>query len=133
VQHLRSLRVILLIAVIVNVSWGYLFSFTPSLVEVLYGLRPKDDLHIFLSMSRGAFFFLLGLVALLGFLRPRGLKSLTLVLIVAYFFLFLVDVIILARGMMHLQKLLPEMVYFILVGAALVRFYPTKEEPQSKM
>jgi hypothetical protein len=127
-QNVRSLRVVLVIATAVNVSFGWMFSFTPSLVERLYGLPLMDDLHVYLSMSRGAFFFLLAGAALFAFLRPRGYRILTILLIGAYFLLFLTDVIVLARGMMEFRKLLPEMTYFILVSAALVRFYPTREE-----
>lgn len=128
-QNLRSLRVVLAIAFAVNVTWGYMFAFTPSLVERLYGFPLLDDLHAYLSLSRGAIFFFLAVAALLAALKPHAFRVLTLLLLIAYFLLFLVDVIVLARGRMSIGHLLPEMAYFLLIGAALVRFSPlTREE-----
>jgi len=132
-QNLRSLRVVLAVTLAVNFSWGYMFCFTPSLVGRLYGLPLTDDMHLFLSLSRGACFFFLAALSLLGLLRPRGFRVIALLLAVAYLFLFLVDVIMLSWGKMELMKLLPEMAYFLLISAALVRFYPARIETLSKM
>ncbi len=126
--HTRTLRVILAIAFILNLTWANLFAFAPSLVERLYGLPLLDGLHAYLALSRAAAFLLLAVVSLLAFLRPVGFKALTVVLIVAYFCFFLVDVVMLARGQMSFGALLPEMVAYVLLMAGLIRFVPFRNE-----
>ncbi|MDD5623842.1 MAG: hypothetical protein PHI23_03990 [Candidatus Peribacteraceae bacterium] len=120
----RSLRVILALAFVLNLTWANLFSFAPNMVARLYGLPLIDGLHAYLALSRGAAFLILSIVALLGFLKPQSFRAMTIVLLIAYFCLFLVDVIILTRGQMSLGALLPEMIAFLILSGALVRFYP---------
>jgi len=131
-QNTRSLRTVLALAFLLNLTWANLFSFAPSMVERLYRLPLADGLTTYLAMSRGASFFVLAIISLLALLKPRSFRAMTLVLLIAYFCLFLVDVIVLARGQMGLMVLLPEMVAFVLLSGALVRFYPIKETLKSE-
>ncbi|MDO8468887.1 MAG: hypothetical protein Q7S29_03980 [Candidatus Peribacter sp.] len=123
-QNTRSLRVVLALAFVLNLTWANLFAFAPGLVERLYGLPLLDGLHAYLALSRAAAFLLLAVVSLLAFLRPVGFRAMTVVLLLAYFCFFLVDVIVLVRGQMTFGALLPEMVAFVLLVAGLVRFVP---------
>jgi len=123
-SHTRSLRVILALALILNLTWANFFAFAPGLVERLYGLPLLDGLHAYLALSRAAAFLLLAVISLLALLRPIGFRAMTIVLLVAYFCFFLVDVITLVRGQMSFGALLPEMVAFVLLIAGLVRFVP---------
>ncbi|MEI8230942.1 MAG: hypothetical protein WCG83_07465 [Candidatus Peregrinibacteria bacterium] len=126
-MHHRSLRTVLIIAFLVNLSWGYTFTFLPSLVERLYQIPFTDDLHLYLSMSRGAAFFVLAIVSLLAFLRPKRFGVLTIVLFLAYVCFLLMDVILLAQSRMSFSVLLPEMTYFALIGAGIVRWFPGED------
>ncbi|MDD5103496.1 MAG: hypothetical protein PHX93_03790 [Candidatus Peribacteraceae bacterium] len=124
----RTLRIILVLALILNLVWANMFAFAPDLVARLYGLPIFDGMHAFLSLSRAAAFLLLAIIALLALLRPVRFRAMTLVLLVAYFCFFLVDVVILARGQMTVGALLPEMIAFVLLMAGLVRFVPFQNE-----
>ncbi|MDD4628840.1 MAG: hypothetical protein PHE68_05645 [Candidatus Peribacteraceae bacterium] len=124
----RSLRVVLALAFLLNLTWANLFSFAPRMVERLYRLPLVDGLTTYFAMSRGAAFFVLAIISLLALLKPRSFRVMTLVLLIAYFCLFLVDVIVLARGQMSFGVLLPEMVAFVILSGALVRFYPIAQK-----
>lgn len=123
-QNSRSLRAVLLIACAVNASFASLFSFSPALVERLYGSPLTDPLHFYFSAQHGAVFFVLAILALLALLRPQGFRLLSLVLLLQFLALFIADVVLLARGVLTFKILLPEMVYFALMSAALIRFVP---------
>lgn len=123
-QHSRSLRVVLAIALVVNATWAYMFSLLPSVVERLYGIAPSDPLHFYFLAQHGAMFFVLALLALLALLRPQGFLLLSLILLLQYLAFFIADVALLARGVMTLKILLPEMAYFVLMCAALIRLAP---------
>lgn len=125
--HTRSLRVVLALALVLNLTWANLFAFAPALVERLYGLPLLDGLHAYLALSRAAAFLLLAVVSLLALLRPVGFRAMTIVLLLAYFCFFIVDVIVLVRGQMTFGALLPEMVAFVLLIAGLVRFVPVAQ------
>ncbi len=121
-QNSRSLRAVLFIACAINLSFASLFFFSPSLVERLYGIPLTDPLHYYFSLQHGALFFVLAALALLAFLRPEGFRLLSLALLLHLFALFVADVVLLARGIMPFTVLLPEMVYFVLMSGALIRF-----------
>ncbi|MFH1444465.1 MAG: hypothetical protein ABIG34_03685 [Candidatus Peregrinibacteria bacterium] len=126
-QNSRSLRAVLFIACAINLSFASLFFFSPSLVERLYGVPPVDPLHFYFSLQHGALFFVLAALALLAFLRPEGFRLLSLALLLHFFALFVADVVLLSRGMMPFTVLLPEMVYFVLISGALIRFVSLTE------
>lgn len=123
-SNARTLRVVLALALVLNLAWADMFAFAPDLVARLYGLPLRDGMHAYLSMSRAAVFLLLAIVSLLALMRPVGFRAMTIVLIVAYFVFFLVDVIILARGQLTFTALLPEMIAYVLLMAGLVRSVP---------
>ncbi|MDD5040880.1 MAG: hypothetical protein PHX87_01885 [Candidatus Peribacteraceae bacterium] len=123
-QNTRSLRVVLTLAFVLNLTWANLFAFAPGLVERLYGFPILDGLHAYLALSRAAAFLFLAAVSLLAFLRPVGFRVMTSVLLLAYFCFFLVDVVVLVRGQMTFGALLPEMIAYVLLMAGLVRFVP---------
>ncbi|ALM09593.1 MAG TPA: hypothetical protein DEB30_04850 [Candidatus Peribacter riflensis] len=128
-QNTRSLRAVLFIACAINLSFASLFFFSPSLVERLYGIPLADPLHYYFSLQHGALFFVLAALALLAFLRPEGFRLLSLALLLHFFALFVADVVLLAREMMPFTTLLPEMVYFVLMSGALIRFMSFSSSP----
>ncbi|OIO55158.1 hypothetical protein AUJ46_01770 [Candidatus Peregrinibacteria bacterium CG1_02_54_53] len=128
-QNSRSLRAVLFIACAINLSFASLFFFSPSLVERLYGISLADPLHYYFSLQHGALFFVLAALALLAFLRPEGFRLLSLALLLHFFALFVADVVLLSRGMMPFTTLLPEMVYFVLMSGALIRFVSFSPSP----
>jgi len=127
-QNTRSLRTVLALALLLNLTWANLFSFAPGMTERLYRMPMTEGWHAYLAVSRGAAFFVLAIISLLALLRPRSFRSMTVVLLVAYFCFFLVDVIVLARGQMAFMVLLPEMIAYVFLSGALVRFYPAEEQ-----
>ncbi len=125
-QNTRSLRTVLALALVLNLTWANLFAFAPQMVERLYGLPLQDGMHAYLSLSRGAAFLIFAIISLLALLKPRDFRAMTLVLLIAYFCFFLVDVIVLARGQISFLVLLPEMIAYVLLSAGLIRFYPVE-------
>ena len=138
-SNTRSLRIVLALALVLNLTWANMFAFAQDLVTRLYGLPLVDGMHAYLALSRAAAFLLLAIVSLLALLRPVGYRVMTLVLLIAYFCFFLLDLIVLVRGQMTAGALLPEMIAYVLLMAGLVRFVPfqtqstpprVREEPQ---
>lgn|GEM_PF-1646205 len=122
-SNTRALRVVLTIALVLNLTWANMFAFAPATVARLYG-PLVDGMHAYLALSRAAAFLLLAIVALLALLRPVKYRVMTLVLLIAYFCFFLLDLIVLVRGQMAVSALLPEMIAYVLLMAGLVRFVP---------
>ena len=79
-------------------------------------------------MVVGALLSVFGLGALLAFFRPVKYGSIVIMLVLMHFMIFLIDVIVLARGQMTWQSILPEMVYFLIMSTALVRWYPLRQK-----
>ncbi len=121
------LRLILAIVAAVNFYAAYVFFFTPEAISGLYAL-PVDDLHTFFAMTIGALVSVFGLGALMAFFRPLKYGAIIIMLLLMHFTVFLIDVIVLARGQMLWQVIVPEMVYFLIVSTALVRWYPTESQ-----
>jgi hypothetical protein len=122
------IRVVLAIVAAANFYAAYLFFFTPEIIAVWYQLPPIDNAHRFLTMVVGALLSVFGLGALLAFFRPVKYGSIVIMLVLMHFMIFLIDVIVLARGQMTWQSILPEMVYFLIMSTALVRWYPLRQK-----
>lgn len=122
------IRIILAIVAAANFYAAYLFFFTPEIMGVWYSLPPIDNTHRFLTMIVGAFLSVFGLGALLALFRPAKYWSIIIMLLLMHFMIFLIDVIVLARGQMQWQSLLPEIVYFLIMSTALVRWFPVKKK-----
>jgi len=45
-----------------------------------------------------------------------------------HFMIFLIDVIVLSRGQMQWQSMLPELVYFLIISTAMVRWFPVRRK-----
>ena len=124
----RALRTVLAIILLVNAAFGYILLFAPSFLEKLYGFQLIDSTHEYLAMGMGALLIVLAIGALLAFLNPVKYTGTITLLILSYFALFVVDVVLLAQSKMPVSRLMPEMVYFLLICTALIRFYPSKEK-----
>lgn len=122
------IRIILAIVATANFYAAYLFFFTPEIIGVWYQLPPIDNAHRFLTMIVGALLSVFGLGALLAFFRPVKYATIVIMLLLMHFMIFLIDVIVLSRGQMPWQSIIPEMVYFLIVSTALVRWYPIKKK-----
>ena len=64
----------------------------------------------------------------LAFLQPIKYVNLIIVLILYHLARFVVDLILIAQGNTSWNILVPEMVYFLVVCGALIRFFPSKAE-----
>jgi hypothetical protein len=124
------IRVILAIVVAANFYAAFVFFITPEIMGEWYSLRPIDNTHRFLTMVVGAFLSVFGLGALLAFFKPVKYWSIIIMLLLMHFMIFLVSVIVLARGQMQWQTLLPEIIYFLVISTALVRWFPVKKKPE---
>lgn len=122
----RSLRTVLALALLLNLTWANLFFFAPGMTERLYRITMTEGWHAYLAVSRGAAFFVLAIISLLALFKPHSFRAMTVVLLIAYFCFFLVDVIVLARGQMAFMVLLPEMIAYVLLSGGLIRFYPVE-------
>lgn len=126
------IRIVLAIVATFNFYAAYLFFLTPEIIGVWYQLPPIDNAHRFLTMTVGALLSVFGLGALLAFFRPVKYGAIIIMLLLMHFMIFLIDVIVLSRGEMSWQSIVPEMVYFLVVSTALVRWYPMREKKVEK-
>ena len=122
------IRIILAIVAAANFFLAYLFFLTPEVIAEIYQLEILDNAHRFLTMTVGGMFAAFGLGALLAFLRPVKYGSIIIMLLIMHFTIFLVDVIVLARGQMPWKIIVPEMLYFLVISTALVRYYPVRKK-----
>lgn len=122
------IRIVLATVATANFYAAYLFFFTPEVLSSIYELPALDNTHQFLTMTVGALLSVFGLGALLAFFRPLKYGSIIIMLLLMHFMIFIIDVIVLARGQMPWKIIVPEMVYFLIVSTALVRWYPIKEK-----
>ena len=122
------IRLVLLTVATANFSAAYLFFFTPEVIGDIYQLQTLDNMHRFLTMNIGALLSAFGLGALVAFFRPVKYGSIIIMLLLMHFLIFIVDVVVLARGQMPWEIIVPEMIYFLVVSTALVRWYPVKEK-----
>ena len=83
-------------------------------------------------MGFGSLMVTLAIGAFLAFLNPVKNAAIVLLLVVAYFSLFLTDVIVLARAQMPLRSLIPEMVFYLVIATLLIRFFPSKEKQKKE-
>lgn len=122
------IRIILAIVAAANFYAAYLFFMTPEILGIWYGLPPIDNTHRFLTMIIGSLLSVFGLGALLAFFRPVKYWSIIIMLLLMHFMIFLIDVIVLSRGQMPWEALLPEIVYFLIISTALVRWFPVRRK-----
>ena len=123
-QPFVGLRITLLIVIIANLSFAYIFLVDPERLSAIYGLQVVDPMHQYLAMTVGAFLGVFALGALLAFLLPHKYGTIIVMLLLMHFSIFLIDVTLLARGTLALRILVPELIYFLIISSALVRFYP---------
>ena len=128
----RTLRVTLLALFAINLSFAYLFLLDPAVLSRVYGEVMLDNMHLFLSMSFGSLLVALAIGAFLAFLNPVKNATIVLLLIIAYFSLFLTDVVTLARSQMSVATLLPEMAYYLAIATLLIRFFPTQDHKKEE-
>lgn len=124
---LRVIRIVLATVAAANFSLAYLFFLTPEVFGDIYQLQALDNAHRFLTMTVGGMFAAFGMGALLAFFRPVKYGSIIIMLLIMHFTVFLVDVIVLARGQMPWKIIVPEMIYFLIISTALVRWYPVRQ------
>ncbi len=87
-----------------------------------------DNFHRFLTMTIGALISVFGLGAILPIVKPLKYGAIIIMLLLMHFTIFLIDVVTLARGQMPWNVIVPEMIYFLVVSTALVRWYPVREK-----
>ena len=128
----RPLRITLLVLFIMSLAFAYLFLLDPSSLSRMYGREALDTMHLFLAMGFGSLMVTLAIGAFLAFLNPVKNAAIVLLLVVAYFSLFLTDVIVLARAQMPLRSLIPEMGFYLVIATLLIRFFPSKEKQKKE-
>lgn len=124
----RPLRATLLALFAMNLAFAYLFLLDPSSLSRMYGEVALDNMHLFLSMGFGSLLVALAIGAFLAFLSPVKNAAIILLLIIAYFSLFLTDVVVAARMQMPLRSLIPEMAFYLVIATLLIRFFPAQEQ-----
>lgn len=123
----HPLRITLLALFAMNLAFAYLFLLDPASLSRMYGEVTLDNMHLFLSMGFGSLMIALAIGAFLAFLNPVKNAAIILLLIIAYFSLFLTDVIVVARVQMPLKSLIPEMAFYLVIATLLIRFFPSKD------
>ena len=126
-QSFTALRIILLVVCAANFYGAYVFFATPEVISQMYG-QPMDNFHTFLAMTIGALLSVFGLGALLPVFKPLKYGAIIIMLLLMHFTIFLIDVVVLARGQIPWNTIVPEMIYFLVVSTALVRWYPVREK-----
>ncbi len=127
-----TLRLTLAVVIGLNLWFGYLYFFSPQEIADYLLLGQFDSVHQYFAMNTGASLFVLGLGALLAFFRPLKYGTLIILIILSYFAYFLLDVILAARGALPIKRLLPEMIFYLIVCTALIRYYPIHDKKKEK-
>ncbi|MDP6575497.1 MAG: hypothetical protein QF755_03315 [Candidatus Peribacteraceae bacterium] len=127
-MHTRSLRLTLAIAFIFTLYFAYAMLFTSQMLLDIYDLVELDAMHRYLSMVGGSLLVVIAIATALAFLQPIKYVNLIIVLILYHLARFVVDLILIAQGNTSWNILVPEMVYFLVVCGALIRFFPSKAE-----
>ncbi len=127
-MHIRSLRLTLAIALVFTLYFAYVMLFTSPMLLDIYDLTEVDPMHRYLSMVGGSLLVVIAVTTLLAFLQPLKYVNLIIVLILYHLARFVVDLILIAQGNTPWNILGPEMVYFLVVCGALIRFFPSKAE-----
>ncbi len=125
-QSTLGLRITLSIIVVFNLFVAYVLLLEPGLLLDFYGLVVMDVFHRHLAMVAGTLFLVFGVGALLPLLNPRKYGAITVMLLLANFSMFLVDVVLLTFQELPLVALIIEMAYFLLISGALVRYSPLR-------
>jgi len=133
--HFRTLRLALTFTFLITLYFAYLMLLDPSILMEIYDVTTFDTMHRYLSMVGGALMIVIAIGAGLAFLQPVKYAGIVTLLIIYHFARFVVDMILVAQGDVPTTILLPEMVYFLLVCVALIRFFPVKpkEEPVNEV
>jgi len=92
----------------------------------IYDVSGFDSMHRYFSMVGGSLLIVIAIATLMAFMRPVKYMSLIIVLILYHLARFAVDLILIAQGDTPWNILVPEMVYFLVVSGALIRFFPSK-------
>ena len=132
-QSFTVLRIILIAVCAANFYAAYVFFATPEVISGMYG-QPMDHFHTFLAMVIGALMSVFAFGTILPIVKPLKYGAIIIMLLLMHFTIFLIDVVTLARGQMPWSVILPEMIYFLVVSTALVRWYPLggKEAEEKK-
>lgn len=125
-QSFLVLRVILAFVVLANACLAYMFIVKPEAVIEMYQFQAIDGVHQSLAMTVGALLSVFAVGALFPLVKPLKYGSIIIMLLLMHFSVFLVDVILLSRGVLHLLTVLPEVIYFLVISTALVRYYPIR-------
>lgn len=125
-QPFTALRIVLAIVFLANLYFAFIFIANPESVAEIYQMEILDTVHQYLAMTVGALLGVFALGALLPFVKPLKYGSIIIMLLLMHFSIFLVDVVLLSRGALSWTILLPEMIYFLLISTALVRYYPIR-------
>lgn len=124
-QSHTPLRGALLFITLVMFIAAYIFLFQLNLLRPFYGSNFPDTAHLHMAMLLGALCLVFSMGSLMAFLSPVKRSGIVMTLILVHFMVFLVDVIIMARGsVLPLYILVPEMVYCLAVCTVLIRYYP---------
>ncbi|MFA7682361.1 MAG: hypothetical protein WCX61_05015 [Candidatus Peribacteraceae bacterium] len=129
-----ALRTTLIVALAITLYFAYVMLFTPPMFLAMYEVDAFDAMHRYLSMVSGALLVTVGIGMLLVLLRPVKYASIVMILIIYHFARFVVDLILIVQGDIAPSLLIPEMVYFLVMCVALIRFYPVKPRaPKEKV
>jgi len=124
----KMLRIILVFSFVLTVYFAYVMLIDLSTFEEIYAVTQLDPMHLYLSKVGGGVLLVLAIGMGLAFLQPVKYASIVLLTIIYHFVRFVVDVVLLAQGSIAVMVLLPEMVYFVVVCAALIRYFPVKKK-----
>lgn len=134
----RALRTTLAFVFLLSLYFSYMMLFDPSMLMEIYDVSVFDAMHSYFSMVAGAMLTVIAIGAALAFLQPVKYANIVMLLVIYHLARFVVDVILLAQGQILIRLLLPEMVYFLFMCAALIRYFPVRikkpeeEDPESE-
>ena len=124
-QSFTTLRVTLTLVITAHLAGAYVFFFAPELVAPAYA----GSVH--LALILGVLLLVLAVGAFLAILNPVKNASIVTMLIISHFAVFILDVVLLARGLdLPLEYTIPEMAYLLMVCALLIRSFPTPMRAQ---
>ena len=121
-------RLFLLLIAIIYILMGGLMMFDIQFFSTIYDFSSLNSLHHYLASRNGALFIALGLGALFAIWRPSSQRGIITMLLIAAFFLFIGDVVALARGYLPFGIVLPELIFFVINWIVLLKGFPDEEK-----
>lgn len=120
----NPLRLLLTLVALVHVAAALMLFTPPVWLEQWYGFVMVDPTSRSLAAACGAMLLVFAAGAGVAALHPVRHRSVIALLLLEHMALFIVDVVLVARGEFPLTVMLPEMLLLLVFAAGMIRWFP---------